>query len=258
MAAIKALFFDMDGVIIDTERDGHRVAFNEAFISLGFDFQWDVEKYHALLQVAGGKERMKHYFQEEGLFAEFSPAEMKDLLLTIHKKKTGIFLEMLETGKLPLRPGIKRFMKEAMELDLLICVCTTANEKAAGAVTRNMLAEITFAHVLAGDIVKKKKPDPEIYTLALQKTGLSPDACIVIEDSAIGVLAAKAAGLRVIATTNGYTEQEDLSQADIIVSSLGDVNGEKGRLKTELPDLVYNGILHVDQVMHYFSNLKPI
>lgn len=253
MPEIKALFFDMDGVIIDTEKDGHRVAFNEAFKMFGFDFVWDVDTYHELLQVAGGKERMRHYFKQNKLFSGLTDEEMTDFLKAVHKVKTRIFLSMLESGKLPLRAGISRFMKEASGLGLQICVCTTANEKAAHAVTRNMLSDINFAHVLAGDVVKKKKPDPEIYLLALEKTGLSKESCIVVEDSAIGVKAAAAAGLRVLATTNVYTEKEDLSKADIIVSTLGDEDGEKGMLKSKNDTLAFDGVLRAGQVMDYFS-----
>ncbi len=253
MADIKALFFDMDGVIIDTERDGHRVAFNQAFKFFGYDFNWDEERYHQLLQVAGGKERMRAYFAEEGLFQELSEEEMAEHLLTVHLKKTEIFLQMIETGALPLRPGIKRFMLEAMEADIQICLCTTAAEQNAAKITGTMLHEISFAHILAGDMVTRKKPDPEIYNLALQKTGLAPEDCIVVEDSAIGVAAATAAGLQVIATTNGYTEDEDLSSALIIVSCLGDEDGPQGVLSKAPENLDFNGVLYLSEVIKCFS-----
>ena len=92
MAEIKALFFDQDGVIIDTEKDGHRVAFNEAFKEFGYDFEWDVEKYYDLLKVSGGKERMRHYFREEGLFADKSDEDLFEHIKELHKIKTGLFL----------------------------------------------------------------------------------------------------------------------------------------------------------------------
>lgn len=252
MAEIKALFFDMDGVIIDTERDGHRVAFNRAFEQFGYDFFWDEAHYHQLLQVAGGKERMRHYFREEGLLSEFSDENLAQHLIELHRCKTSIFLDMIAAGSLPLRPGISRFMGEAMERGLDICLCTTSTEKSAQTVVGTMLPEIEFAHILAGDIVMKKKPDPAIYNLALQRTGRSPDECVVVEDSAIGVQAAKAAGIRVIATTNGYTEDEDLSAADIIVTTLGDEGVEYGVLKSPADGLDFDGVLHLAPVIRYF------
>jgi len=253
VAEIKALIFDQDGVIIDTERDGHRVAFNQTFKEFGFDFQWDVEKYHELLQVAGGKERMRHYLHTEGFGVEIKPEEEDELIKRMHKRKTAIFIELIESGKLPLRPGVRRLMKEAKDAGLILGICTTSNERAAHAIAYKILKDIEFDFVLAGDVVSRKKPDPEIYNLALQRTGLKPEECIVIEDSRNGVLAAKAAGMHVVATTNVYTEKEDLSAADIIVTCLGDPDGEKGELKKGGEGLDYDGVLRLDQLIEYFS-----
>lgn len=252
MAKIKAIFFDQDGVIIDTERDGHRVSFNETFKEFGYDVEWDVDYYHELLQIPGGKERMKHHLQTRGFGKPVAEEEVDELIKALHKRKTTLFIELIETGKLPLRPGIYRFMQEGMAAGLILGVCTTSNERAAHAIAYNILQDIQFKFVLAGDIVSKKKPDPEIYNLALEKTGLKPEECLVIEDSHNGVLAAKAAGMHIVATTNHYTEKEDLSAADIIVSCLGDPDGERGGMtKGELPG--YDGVLHVAQLVKYFE-----
>ena len=175
MPEIKAIFFDQDGVIIDTEKDGHRVAFNETFKEFGYDFRWDVEKYHELLEISGGKERMRHYFREEGLFSDLTEDEFVEFLLKHHKRKTEIFIQLIESGKLPLRTGVKRLMEEALDVGLILGVCTTANESSANAIARGMLGDINFRFILAGDVVKKKKPDPEIYLLALERTGLAPE-----------------------------------------------------------------------------------
>jgi HAD superfamily hydrolase (TIGR01509 family) len=253
MAEIKAVLFDQDGVIIDTERDGHRVAFNQTFKEFGYGFEWSVEKYHELLQVAGGKERMRHYLHTEGFGVEVKPEEEDQLIKDMHKLKTAIFVELIESGKLPLRPGVKRLMQEVMDAGLVLGVCTTSNERAARAVAYKILKDIKFDFVLAGDIVSKKKPDPEIYNLALEKAGLKPEECIVIEDSRNGVLAAKAAGMHIVATTNVYTEKEDLSDADLIVTCLGDPDGEKGELRKGGEGLDYDGVLHLDQLVEYFS-----
>jgi HAD superfamily hydrolase (TIGR01509 family) len=251
MTTIKAVFFDIDGVIIDTERDGHRVSFNLTFKEFGFTDEWSVEYYHELLQVAGGKERMKHHWKTKGFSKPVPEAEIDELVKAMHKRKTAIFVELIESLKLPLRPGVHRFMKEAMQAGLRIAVCTTSNEQAAKAVTEKALPDIKFELVLAGDVVSKKKPDPEIYNLALSKTGLRPEQAFVVEDSRNGVLAAAGAGLPILATTNGYTEKEDLSPAGIIVTTLGDPDGEKGLLRKG--DLVFDGVLHVEQVVGYFS-----
>jgi beta-phosphoglucomutase-like phosphatase (HAD superfamily) len=153
-----------------------------------------------------------------------------------------------------LRPGIHRFMKEAMEAGLKIGVCTTSNEQAAKAITEKILADIKFDIVLAGDVVSKKKPDPEIYNLALSKTGLKAEEVIVVEDSRNGVLAGKAAGTHVVVTTNYYTEKEDVSGGDIIVTCLGDPDGEKGHRTKGGKNLKFDGVLRVKQVVDYFTS----
>jgi len=175
MSPIKAVFFDQDGVIIDTERDGHRVSFNMTFKEFGFSDEWSVDYYHELLQIAGGKERMKHHWKTKGFSRPMTEEEIDNLVKEMHKRKTALFVELIETGQLPLRPGIHRFMKEAMDAGLKIAVCTTSNEKAAKAITEKILSDIKFELVLAGDVVGKKKPDPEIYRLLVIDRGWKPD-----------------------------------------------------------------------------------
>jgi HAD superfamily hydrolase (TIGR01509 family) len=252
MGPIKAVFIDQDGVIIDTERDGHRVSFNVTFKEFGFTDEWSVDYYHELLQIGGGKERMKHHWKTKGFSKPLTEAEIDKLIPEIHKRKTALFVELIETGKLPLRPGVHRFMKEAMDAGLKIAVCTTSNEQTAKVITEKILSDIKFDLVLAGDVVSKKKPDPEIYNLALSKLGLKPEECFVVEDSKIGVIAAKAAGMKVIVTTNGYTEKADVSAGDIIVTCLGDSDGEKAQMRKGFI-FGFNGVVHVKQVMGLFG-----
>jgi len=254
MSELKAIFWDQDGVIIDTEKDGHRVAFNNMFKESDYDFEWDVDTYGELLQISGGKERMRHYFTEKDILLEGIVEKDNEFLLSLHKKKTAIFVEMIESGVLPLRAGVHRLMREAMEAGLRLGVCTTANERSANAIASGMLGDINLEFVLAGDVVSKKKPDPEIYLLALEKSGLSPDQVIVIEDSRNGLLAAQAASLRSVATTNIYTENEDLSPASIVVTSLGDPDGEKGMLKQSDKPFEFDGVLHAEQLIEFFSD----
>jgi HAD superfamily hydrolase (TIGR01509 family) len=253
MGKIKAVFFDQDGVIIDTEKDGHRVSFNMTFKEFGFTDEWSVDYYHELLQIAGGKERMKHHLQTKGFSKPVAAEEVDELIKAMHKRKTALFVELIETGKLPLRPGIHRFMKEAIEAGLKVGVCTTSNEQAAKAITEKILSDIKFDIVLAGDVVSNKKPDPEIYNLALSKTGLKPEEVLVVEDSKNGVIAAKAAHTNVVVTTNSYTEKEDVNSGDIIVTCLGDPDGEKGHLTKGGAGLKFDGVLHIKDLLTYFG-----
>jgi HAD superfamily hydrolase (TIGR01509 family) len=252
MPEIKAIFFDQDGVIVDTERDGHRVAFNRAFESFGFDVRWDERKYHEMLQIGGGKERMRHQLHNGGFGKAITPDQEDALIAQLHQRKTDIFIDMIERKQLPLRPGVHRLMREAIRQKLTLGVCTTSAEKAAKAILRSLLEDIHFDLVLAGDIVKRKKPDPEIYLLALEKTGLRPEQCIVIEDSSNGVKAAKAAGMFVVATVNDYTRQEDLGLADVVVSCLGDEAGQKAELISGKKPWQMDGIVRLSDLMIYF------
>ncbi len=179
---VKAVFFDLDGVIVDTERDGHRVAFNLMFKEFGFADEWDVNYYHELLKIGGGKERMKRHWQTKSFSKPVPEADVDALIRRMHQRKTAIFVDLIDQGKLPLRPGIHRMMREAAGRNLRLAVCTTSNERAASAIIGKLLPDIRFDLVLAGDIVSRKKPDPEIYILALTRLGLQPNQAIVIEE----------------------------------------------------------------------------
>jgi len=218
---MKALIFDCDGVLVDTERDGHRVAFNRAFVAAGIDAEWDVDLYGELLKIAGGKERMTHYFNEVG-WPEGQTAAT--LIPELHKKKTAIFTELIANGSLPLRPGVARIVDDAHAAGVRLGVCTTSDPKAIDGVLDLLGAKRKswFEIVLAGDVVKKKKPDPEIYNLAKQRLGLDARDCVVIEDSRNGLLAALGAGIKCLITTSAYTLDEDFSGAAKVVPELGD------------------------------------
>jgi len=220
---IKALIFDCDGVLVDTERDGHRVGFNRAFAAFGIAAEWDVPLYGRLLQVAGGKERMTAYFDEFG-WPEGRSESREELILALHLKKTEITSALVGEGALPLRPGIARIVDEAIAAGVRLGVCTTSHAKFIDAVLDLLGPErkARFDFVHAGDVVARKKPDPEIYELAKQSLGLPVHECVVIEDSRNGLLAAKGAGLPCLITTSTYTIYEDFSEADRVVSELGD------------------------------------
>ena len=222
---IKALIFDCDGVLVDTERDGHRVGFNRAFAQMGIDAEWDVELYGKLLLVAGGKERMRAYFDEYGWPDGADTAEARDeLIVALHKLKTEITSGLVAEGGLPLRPGIARIVDEAIAAGVRLGVCTTSNPKFIDAVLDLLGPErkAKFDFVHAGDVVAKKKPAPDIYLLALETLGLQPHECMVIEDSRNGLLAARGAGLPTLVTTSTYTIEEDFTGAAKVVPELGD------------------------------------
>ena len=217
---MQALIFDCDGVLVDTERDGHRVAFNQGFRAAGLTTDWSVDRYGDLLSTGGGKERMRRHFDEAGW-----PDGVGDhdaLILQLHHAKTDLFMGIIEGGALPLRPGVARMVDAALAAGLQVAVCSTSNERAVAAVVRVLLGPDRAARItiFAGDAVARKKPDPAIYTLAATTLNLDPAACVVIEDSHIGLSAAKAAGMHCIVTKSAYTAEEDFTGADRVVPDL--------------------------------------
>jgi len=220
---LQAIIFDCDGVLVDTERDGHRVAFNRAFAEFGIETTWNPLEYKELVKVAGGKERMKHYFGQKGCPAGYPDRD--ELILKLHRRKTELFMELIASGELPLRPGIKRLVDEAIARGVRLAVCSTSNERSVNLIVERLLGperKARFSAILAGDVVSKKKPDPEIYALCRERLNLDPSRCVVIEDSRNGLLAARGAGFHCLVTTNGYTQEEDFREADRVVPELGD------------------------------------
>ena len=224
MGAMKALIFDCDGVIAETERDGHRVAFNRAFREMAIDTYWSIEEYGELLKVAGGKERMKKYFYRnpDALSGKIFDEE---LIMALHKRKTEIFMDMSRNGELPVRPGIKRIINEAHQKGILLAVCSTSNQKSVETLIGSVVGQkelLYFDGIFAGDIVRQKKPAPDIYNLVKEKYGLKANECLVVEDSRNGLVAAKSAGMFCIVTVSFYSHEEDFTEADFVISSLGD------------------------------------
>jgi HAD superfamily hydrolase (TIGR01509 family) len=240
---LQALIFDCDGVLVDTERDGHRVAFNQAFTKKGLNIEWDINLYGELLEVAGGKERMWHYFNTNQW--PDNTTDRDAFIKDLHKLKTECFMHIIESKQLSLRPGVARLVDEAIANNVTLAVCSTSNIKAVTLVIEHLLGperKSRFAAIFAGDVVSKKKPDPEIYNLAANKLNLDPTRCVVVEDSRNGFLAAHAASMNCIVTTNGYTEHEDFSQADLVVSELGDPPSIQVTLETLKKIIEHNNI----------------
>ena len=233
---MSTLIFDCDGVLADTERDGHRVAFNLTFREFGLPVEWSEEEYAVKLQIAGGKERMASLLTPDFVRANGLPEDAAGQAATLaswHKRKTAIYTDMVDAGMLPTRPGIRRIIGEAQDAGWTLGVASTSAEPSVRAILERAAGAeraAGFDLVLAGDVVEHKKPAPDIYLLALERLGVPAAATLVIEDSRNGLLAASAAGLRCVMTVNGYTKEEDNSEAVLVVSSLGDPDGERTRI----------------------------
>ncbi len=222
--SLKALIFDVDGTLADTERNGHRVAYNRAFEQLGVEWNWSETTYGELLTVSGGKERMKYFVEN---YQPVIPADsaIEELIADIYYCKTKIFKEMLLTGLIPLRSGVERLFNEAREAGIRLAIATTTAPSNIQYLLTSTLGEESldwFDIIAAGDIVENKKPSPEIYQLVLKEMGWKAEECVAFEDSENGCLSARGADLPVIITVNAYTREEPFIGAALVLDQLGD------------------------------------
>ena len=227
-----ALVLDCDGVLADTERHGHLVAFNQAFAEFGLPVRWSVAQYREKLRIGGGKERMASLLTPEFVAAAGlpqDPARQQEAIAAWHRRKTEIYTALVTEGRVPPRSGVARIVGEAIADGWPVAVASTsAQPSVVATLNRAVGAELARAvQVFAGDVVPRKKPAPDIYLLALDRLGLPADEAVVVEDSRNGLLAASGAGLACVITVNDFTVGEDFSEAALVVSALGDPGGEK-------------------------------
>jgi HAD superfamily hydrolase (TIGR01509 family) len=236
--------FDVDGTLADTERDGHRVAFNRAFVEAGLDWVWDVPLYGDLLAVTGGKERIRHYV-ERYRPDYHPPADFDALVARLHTEKTRHFTALVAEAGIPLRPGVRRLLDEARHAGVRLAIATTTTPENVDALLRHALAPDAarwFDIIGAGDVVPAKKPAPDIYVYVLEQLNLAPSECIAFEDSENGLRSALAAGVTTVVTVNDYTRAHAFRGAGLVLDHLGD----PGRPCQALAGTSLNGAAMVD------------
>jgi HAD superfamily hydrolase (TIGR01509 family) len=238
---LRAVIFDVDGTLVDSERHGHRVAFNRAFEAFDLPYRWDEDLYGELLHVTGGQRRIDGYLAgqdvPEATRAELAPA--------LHKRKTEILEQMVDEGAIELRPGAARLVEELATEGVALAVGTTGSRRWVERLLRRLLPDVSWDVVVAGDDVSARKPDPEVFTVALKELGLEgPGSAVVIEDSAEGLAAARSAGLRCVVVVNGYTADHDLAGADLVVDGFGEPQAPAAVL-ADPHDAGWQGILDV-------------
>jgi len=223
MKTLAALIFDVDGTLADTERDGHRVAFNQAFQEFGLPWHWPVDLYGQLLQVAGGKERIRYYVQRYQ--PSFAAEDLDALVVALHQAKGHHFQALLDSDVIPLRPGVRRLIEAAQREGVRLAIATTSAKSSVMPLLERLLGPESpswFEVIAAGDMVPAKKPAPDIYNFVINAMDLNPATCLVIEDSQQGLEAATAAGLPTVVTVNDYTRNYSLPGARLVISHLGE------------------------------------
>jgi len=221
---LKALIFDVDGTVADTERDGHRVAFNLAFKESGLDWDWSIALYGQLLSVTGGKERIRYYLDQFNP-AHKKPDDLEGFIAELHQLKTRYYTELLSQGKIPLRPGVERLLLEARQRGIRLAIATTTTPKNVEVLFTQLLGKDSlgwFDVIAAGDIVSSKKPASDIFDYALKQLGLNAVNCLVFEDSHNGLLSSIGADLKTIVTINDYTRDHQFTGASLVVDHLGE------------------------------------
>ena len=217
-----ALLWDVDGTLAETERDGHRRAFNRAFREAGVSAHWDVHGYGDLLAMTGGAERIGAYLtRQEGQ----SPDPQR--VAALHASKQRHYAALVAQGELALRPGVRQLIEAAAAAGLRQAIVTTSGRGAVDALAKQLFADLmgAFDGWVCGGDVARKKPDPQAYRLALELLQLEPSQACAIEDSSAGLTAALGAGLSCVVSLSHYSAQEPVDRfagAGAVVDQLGD------------------------------------
>jgi len=222
-----ALILDCDGVLADTEKDGHLVAFNQVFAESGYPFQWSEDEYALLLKVGGGKERMRHYLSQHPEHVLPGADDLDALLAEVHKRKSAGYQQIIGSGTIPGRPGVKRLVEEALDGGWRVAIASTSAVSSVEAVAVAVFGQATRERlwgIYGGDIVAAKKPAPDIYLHALDELRLQPNQAVVVEDSESGAKAAAAAGIPHIVTVSHFTAQDPFPDAVVVVDHLGELD----------------------------------
>ncbi len=222
LKTLEAVIFDVDGTLAETERHGHRVAFNKALEQKGFPDRWSDEMYRDLVKTTGGVRRLTHYFVD---YKGWDPEEASRLAAELHKVKTKLFVEVVHAGEVPARVGVLRFIKELQDGGIRVAVATTGTASWVHPLLEHLRREgrlAEFETIITGDLVENLKPAPDAFVLAFEKLGLAPEQAVIVEDSRNGVRAAMAAGSPCLAVRGEYAKVSELEGADLVVDEFGE------------------------------------
>jgi HAD superfamily hydrolase (TIGR01509 family) len=224
---LRALIWDVDGTLAETERDGHRIAFNAAFTELGVPWYWSVPHYGELLHVTGGFERLLHDMASRD-DAPADPAERNALARALHQAKNRHYARYVEGGTITLRSGVRELIDDCAHSGVRLAIATTTSRSNLDALMQSNLGgdwARRFASVACAEDAPQKKPHPQVYELTLARLGVPPEQTVAIEDAPNGCTAARAAGVPVVVTPSEYFPLHDAERTLAIGPSLGSPMG---------------------------------
>jgi HAD superfamily hydrolase (TIGR01509 family) len=233
-ATLRALIWDVDGTLAETERDGHLVAFNAAFAAADPPFghwHWNDDAYRRWLAVPGGKERLHAAWRAADPASAAAP-DAAQRVAALHRAKTAHYLRLVRAGAVALRPGVRRVLDGAQREGVILAIATTTTPDNVQELLDHTLGPGSSAHfacIAAGDIVPRKKPAPDVYRHVLAALGLDARDALALEDSAAGVAAATAAGLPTVLTRSAYTRDEVMPRDPALLADLDGLGDDAAR-----------------------------
>lgn len=218
MERLKAIIWDVDGTMADTEQFGHLPACNDALKELGLDICWTWEDFlPLLLKIQGNANRLTYVLQEKG----YEESEIKDIVTQFAKIKPQYYINK-HLPQLKLREGVKKMIQEAVDNNILLSIVTTSYEAQATALVNNQLGEYAtyFKHILGKESGKKTDNDGFLYKKCLNLLGVEASETIVIEDSDKGLKAAVDANIPTAVFFNDYTYGSNFNNAKLVAPSI--------------------------------------
>ena len=215
MKQVKAVIFDMDGVIIDSEPIHSRVKM-DTFAHFGIPFhEEDLARYMGRTSNAIFGETLA----KEGR-TDIKPEDMAAY-------KHAHYLEILQSGEIAPVKGSVELIKSLHEAGFPLALATSSNVRVMNTVLDAFGIRPYFSSILSGGELTESKPHPAIYLISAERLGVKPAECLVIEDTTNGIMAAKRAGMNCVAYRNPHSGNQDLSLADEIVDSLSEIEVKK-------------------------------
>ena len=230
--ALRALIFAVDGTLANTERDGHRPAYNEAFEEVGLPWHWDQDFYGSLLKKGGGLERLRYYAEQYDPAVHARP-DREALFARVHELAARNYQRRLAEGHVPLRSDIGRLICDARTEDVRLAIASSSSEQNIVALLKKHFgpqADHWFEVIASGDSTQAKKPAPDLYKVALAKLGLPPRDCLAVEDSQHGLTASMSAGIPTVVTLSDYHYDEDFDGARLVLHETEELTLDKLRL----------------------------